>query len=229
MKTMEDRNSVGGIVGDTGGRHTRALAKRCIVLTEENRVRNFGGGTSQPKLRRLIHIEKNNVSNTKRRRIFAGEGSCSLRGMQEVRALNSVMKARPTSCGDCHKSCCALLYLIKVTNCSWWLASPREHKDTRLSVVPPLWRRSFYLALTQKVCTVSDGGDCAVTESIAPSAPLPAADAAQSRAGLCARTMASSSAKGRRGACIMITAQAHQRVSWRAYNSPDTCYLLYAI
>lgn len=40
MKAMEGgEGSAGGIIGDTGGRHTRALAKRCIVLTEENKVR----------------------------------------------------------------------------------------------------------------------------------------------------------------------------------------------
>lgn len=43
MKAMGDGGgSAGGLIGDTGGRHTRALAKRCIVLTEENRVRNSG-------------------------------------------------------------------------------------------------------------------------------------------------------------------------------------------
>lgn len=42
MKAMEDGGrSAGGLVGDTGGRHTRALAKRCIVLTEENSVRDI--------------------------------------------------------------------------------------------------------------------------------------------------------------------------------------------
>lgn len=39
MKAMEDEDPARGLHGDTGGRHTRALAKRCIVLTEENRVR----------------------------------------------------------------------------------------------------------------------------------------------------------------------------------------------
>lgn len=40
MKAMEGgEGSAGGLIGDAGGRHTRALAKRCIVLTEENRVR----------------------------------------------------------------------------------------------------------------------------------------------------------------------------------------------
>lgn len=43
MKAMEGGGgSAGGLIGDTGGRHTRALAKRCIVLTEENRVRDWG-------------------------------------------------------------------------------------------------------------------------------------------------------------------------------------------
>ncbi|CAM9296382.1 unnamed protein product [Pylaiella littoralis] len=38
MKAMQDGHSAKDLDGDTGGRHTRALAKRCIVLTEENRV-----------------------------------------------------------------------------------------------------------------------------------------------------------------------------------------------
>lgn len=42
MKAMEGGHSAEGLNGDTGGRHTRALAKRCIVLTEENRVTILG-------------------------------------------------------------------------------------------------------------------------------------------------------------------------------------------
>lgn len=34
--------SVNGFDEDVGGRHTRALAKRCIMLTEENKVRCNG-------------------------------------------------------------------------------------------------------------------------------------------------------------------------------------------
>lgn len=42
MKAMEDGHSAGDLNGNTDGRHTRALAKRCIVLTEENRVMILG-------------------------------------------------------------------------------------------------------------------------------------------------------------------------------------------
>lgn len=38
MGAMKDGHPAGGFNEDTGGLHTRALAKRCIVLTEENKV-----------------------------------------------------------------------------------------------------------------------------------------------------------------------------------------------
>ena len=44
MKSMEsmdgDTPHNNAFDGDAGGRHTRALAKRCILLTEENKVRS---------------------------------------------------------------------------------------------------------------------------------------------------------------------------------------------
>ncbi len=42
MKAMEGGNPAERIIGENDGRHTRALAKRCIILTEENRVSNSG-------------------------------------------------------------------------------------------------------------------------------------------------------------------------------------------
>lgn len=45
MKAMEGDSSGNGFDGDAGGRHTRALAKRCIMLTEENKVRYNGRST----------------------------------------------------------------------------------------------------------------------------------------------------------------------------------------